>query len=96
MESHPFTISTASDSGNGVQLVVKRAGDWTSAVYDLAMRDPAGVKVRCSLEGPYGVYRCLAECWNSAAELNCVGGPLNFTFPAFASVMVVVGGSGSK
>ncbi|KAJ9115815.1 hypothetical protein QFC22_004956 [Naganishia vaughanmartiniae] len=75
MESHPFTISTPSDAGEGVTLVTKSAGDWTRAVYDLAVRDPAGVQVRCSIEGPYG-------------------GPLNFLFPAFASVIVVVGGSG--
>jgi ferric-chelate reductase len=59
IESHPFTISTASDAGIGVELVVKRAGNWTQAVYNLAMRDPSGLKVRCSIEGPYGMYAVL-------------------------------------
>ncbi|KAJ9091924.1 hypothetical protein QFC21_007037 [Naganishia friedmannii] len=76
MESHPFSLSTPSEVGMGVQLVVKCAGDWTRAVYELAQRNPGGVDVRCSIEGPYA------------------GGPLNFMFPAFASVLVVVGGSG--
>ncbi|KAJ9094738.1 hypothetical protein QFC21_005896 [Naganishia friedmannii] len=53
MESHPFTISTPSAVGEGVTLVVRRAGNWTRAVYDLAVKEPGGVKVRCSIEGPY-------------------------------------------
>jgi ferric-chelate reductase len=96
IESHPFTISTASDVGIGVELVVKRAGNWTQAVYDLAMRDPSGSKVRCSIEGPYGMY-AVSELGNFPTdEAGKSGGPVNFMFPAFASVMVAVGGSGSK
>ncbi|CAD6590389.1 MAG: hypothetical protein TREMPRED_005719 [Tremellales sp. Tagirdzhanova-0007] len=74
-ESHPFTIASADGSGNGVQCVIKRAGDWTEGLYALASRHDSGQTIRCSVEGPYG-------------------GPINFIFPAFSSVLVVVGGSG--
>lgn len=94
VESHPFTISTASDAGVGVELVVKRAGDWTKAVYDLATKDPGGAKVRCSIEGPYGMWMCTAH--NGVTDVQHKGGPVNFMFPAFSSVMVAVGGAGGK
>ena len=71
-ESHPFTIASA--NGQNIQLIVKRAGDWTTTLYDLALQRRT---IRCTVEGPYG-------------------GPINFIFPAFGSVCVVVGGSGSK
>ncbi len=56
IESHPFTISTPANQNLGIQLVVKRAGNWTKAVYDLAERNGGSVDVRCSIEGPYGLF----------------------------------------
>lgn len=70
MESHPFTISTPSEVGDGVTLVVRRAGDWTRAVYDLAMRTPGGVQVRCSIEGPYGTLIVLYSIRNNQLMLD--------------------------
>jgi len=65
-EIHPFTIASASDSPNGVVLLVKQAGDWTKALYKLA--GPTGRygqedsltekslvrQVSVMVEGPYG------------------------------------------
>lgn len=53
MESHPFTIASA-DGGDGVECVVKQAGDWTRALHALALSHEKGVSVRCTVEGPYG------------------------------------------
>ncbi|ORY23691.1 hypothetical protein BCR39DRAFT_590872 [Naematelia encephala] len=74
-ESHPFTIASADSDGQAVQLVVKRAGDWTNMLYRIASESDGGARIRCSVEGPYG-------------------GPINFIFPAFSSVLIVVAGSG--
>lgn len=59
-EAHPFTI--ASVSGEGLSLMVKKAGDWTNKVYDMAtMSDAihkggwgAEKKAKVWIEGPYG------------------------------------------
>jgi ferric-chelate reductase len=74
LESHPFTL--ASSEGEPVQLIVKRAGDWTEALFALALAGQQPL-MRCTVEGPYG-------------------GPLNFSFPAFRSVLLIVGGSGGR
>lgn len=57
-ESHPFTIASADGDGEGVQCVIKRAGDWTEALFALASRSESGVTVRCTVEGPYGEFGC--------------------------------------
>jgi len=55
-ESHPFTIASADANGEAVQCVVKQAGDWTTALHQLALHHPEGLRVRCTVEGPYGVF----------------------------------------
>jgi len=71
-EIHPFTIASASDSPNGVVLLVKQAGDWTKALYMLAgptgrygrednLSEKSPVRqVTVMVEGPYG--ECCAVC----------------------------------
>ena len=59
-EVHPFTI--ASVSGDGLTLMVKKAGDWTNKLYDMATNSDAlysrdaekGVRAKVWIEGPYG------------------------------------------
>ena len=64
LEGHPFTIASApiharivegrdkaGSTGVGVQLVVKRTGSWTKALYDMAEQHGSATVM---LEGPYG------------------------------------------
>ena len=53
-ESHPFTIASADSSGDGVQCVIKCAGDWTEGLFALANRQDGEQTIRCTVEGPYG------------------------------------------
>ncbi|KAI0746323.1 incomplete iron reductase [Daedaleopsis nitida] len=82
-EAHPFTIASVSrcPSGEGLVLMVKKAGDWTSKLYDLAQRadygeaNGLGSTVQVVVEGPYG-------------------GPGHAIFASFSGAMFVAGGSG--
>jgi ferric-chelate reductase len=64
LEAHPFSIASAPGPESEVRLLVKKAGDWTTGLYDLAQ---AGQSVRrgekwetverrvlVTVEGPYG------------------------------------------
>lgn len=59
LENHPFTI--ASSDGGQMVLIVKSTGDWTRALFDLAVEgssemekhDGHGNKCKMILEGPY-------------------------------------------
>ena len=61
-EAHPFTIASVSrcPSGEGLVLMVKKAGDWTSSLFDLAQEVDVGEggsgsrKVKVMITGPYG------------------------------------------
>jgi len=64
LESHPFTIATA--TGEGVELIAKVAGDWTQKLYEYAgpkgevvEGSPNTVRIRCLVEGPYGEWAIL-------------------------------------
>ncbi|TBU28196.1 incomplete iron reductase [Dichomitus squalens] len=82
-EAHPFTIASVSrcPSGEGLVLMVKKAGDWTGKLYDLAQRadygeaNGLGSSVQVVIEGPYG-------------------GPGHAIFSSFSGAMFVAGGSG--
>ncbi|KAI1792236.1 incomplete iron reductase [Ganoderma leucocontextum] len=82
-ETHPFTIASVSrsPSGEGLVLLVKKAGDWTDKLYELAQRaeygeaNGLGANVRVVVEGPYG-------------------GPGHAIFSSFSGAMFVAGGSG--
>ena len=82
-ESHPFTIASVSrcPSGEGLVLMVKKAGDWTNKLYNVAQRadygeaNGLGGNVRVIVEGPYG-------------------GPGHAIFSSFSGAMFVAGGSG--
>ncbi|KAJ7267459.1 hypothetical protein C8J57DRAFT_1436005 [Mycena rebaudengoi] len=79
-ESHPFTIASVSGSADGLVLMCKKTGDWTTALFDLAKSGgytEAGVgrNVRIVLEGPYG-------------------GPGHAMFASYSAAVFVAGGSG--
>ncbi|KAI9057357.1 incomplete iron reductase [Trametes sanguinea] len=82
-EAHPFTIASVcrSPSGEGLVLMCKKAGDWTSRLYELAQRadygeaNGIGSSVQVVVEGPYG-------------------GPGHAIFGSFSGALFVAGGSG--
>ncbi|KAJ7088592.1 hypothetical protein C8R44DRAFT_819088 [Mycena epipterygia] len=79
-ESHPFTIASVSGSTDGLVLMVKKSGDWTTKLFDFAKSGgytDAGVgrNVNIVLEGPYG-------------------GPGHAMWNSYSSAVFVVGGSG--
>ncbi|KEP48010.1 ferric reductase NAD-binding domain protein [Rhizoctonia solani 123E] len=78
-ECHPFTIANSpNDVPEGLTLVCKRAGDWTSALYQMANNKSNSEEHRCAyvlIEGPYG-------------------GPGNTLFASSSGLLLVLGGSG--
>lgn len=78
-EVHPFTI--ASVSGDGLTLMVKKAGDWTDRLYDMATKRDAiysgetidETQAKVWIEGPYGgVGNTMMDSYSGAVFL--VGG----------------------
>ncbi|PCH39469.1 iron reductase [Wolfiporia cocos MD-104 SS10] len=82
-ESHPFTIANVSENTNGEGLVLmcKKAGDWTSKLYELAQsRENTETgemvrKVKVLIDSPYG-------------------GLGHANTSSFCAAMIVAGGSG--
>ncbi|CAE6503102.1 unnamed protein product [Rhizoctonia solani] len=102
-ECHPFTIANSpSDVPEGLTLVCKRAGDWTSALYRMANTKSNSEEHRSAyvlIEGPYGKFehfgrasRCVERCLTPLVPF--LGGPGNALFASFSGVMLVLGGSG--
>jgi predicted ferric reductase len=81
-ESHPFTIATAAKTPEGMVLLCKKTGRWTSRLYDMATvagyesdEGAYGRTVQVMIEGPYG-------------------GPGHCVFASYSAAIFVVGGSG--
>ncbi|CAL1710629.1 unnamed protein product [Somion occarium] len=82
-ECHPFSIASVAKSPNeeGLVLMCKKAGTWTTKLFDLAKRAEYGEAggyqhgVRVLIEGPYG-------------------GPGHTLFASFSGALFVAGGSG--
>ncbi|KAH9935347.1 ferric reductase like transmembrane component-domain-containing protein [Fomitopsis serialis] len=82
-ESHPFTIASVSKhpSEEGLVLMVKKAGDWTTSLYGIAQEPDAGEgssgsrRVKVMLTGPFG-------------------GPGHAVVTSYSGAMLVSGGSG--
>lgn len=80
-EIHPFTIASA--SGDGLTLMVKKAGDWSSRLYNMATESDAiysgdgkgATRATVWIEGPYG-------------------GVGNTMMDSYSGAVFVVGGSG--
>ncbi|CCM01239.1 uncharacterized protein FIBRA_03288 [Fibroporia radiculosa] len=82
LEGHPFTIASVSKSRGeeGLVLMIKKAGDWTTRLFELAQKDTpeeggAGRKVKVLIQGPYG-------------------GPGHAVLTSFSGAMLIAGGSG--
>jgi len=81
-ESHPFTVAAVSGAEEGMVLLVKKAGDWSDKLYEMAKRGGysedglGGVRIApVIVEGPYG-------------------GPGHQVFASYSAAVFVVGGSG--
>lgn len=80
-EIHPFTIASA--SGEGLTLMVKKAGDWSNRLYNMATESDAiysgdgrnATRATVWIEGPYG-------------------GVGNTVMDSYSGAVFVVGGSG--
>ncbi|THH16312.1 hypothetical protein EW146_g4311 [Bondarzewia mesenterica] len=88
--ARPFTISTASDDGNGLELIVKKTeGGWTGNLFDMAQGQDGGIREKSTdaervvggrevgvlVEGPYG-------------------GPGHTIFASYSGALLIAGGSG--
>ena len=61
-EVHPFTISSATSTEEGLVLMCKRTGNWTRKLYEMAQTNASGEqgqepgrRVKVMVEGPYGM-----------------------------------------
>ena len=62
-EVHPFTISSASNTEEGLVLMCKTTGSWTRKLYEIAQTTAAGKegeepgrRAKVMIEGPYGMF----------------------------------------
>lgn len=62
-EVHPFTIASVSKAEEGLVLLCKKTGRWTSTMYEIASTSvygeqgkEVGRSVKVMVEGPYGMY----------------------------------------
>lgn len=62
-EVHPFTIASVSKTEEGLVLLCKKAGRWTTRMYQIASTSvygnqgrELGRSVKVMVEGPYGIY----------------------------------------
>jgi predicted ferric reductase len=60
-ENHPFTIASVSETEDGLVLMCKKVGRWTSRLYDMAIANGygeggngTGGNVKVMIEVPYG------------------------------------------
>ncbi|KAI9459069.1 hypothetical protein HD554DRAFT_2029376 [Boletus coccyginus] len=81
-EVHPFTISSAADTEEGLVLMCKTTGNWTRKLYEMAQMTGSGEqgqergrRVKVMIEGPYGGFG-------------------DITIGNYSGAMFVVGGSG--
>lgn len=76
-EVHPFTIASVSQTEEGLVLLCKKSGRWTSRMYEMANTSTygdhgkeLGTSVKVMVEGPYGM--CAPSCTRSGLGLSCV------------------------
>ncbi|GLB41051.1 putative ferric reductase like transmembrane component [Lyophyllum shimeji] len=80
VETHPFTIASVSGGHEGVVLIAKKTGGWTSKLYEMAKSSGYteagyGRNIKVMVEGPYG-------------------GPGHAIYASYSAAVFVVGGSG--
>ncbi|KAG6911018.1 hypothetical protein DXG01_005433 [Tephrocybe rancida] len=79
-EVHPFTIASVADGEEGLVLMIKKSGNWTGKLYEMAKSSGyteagQGRHVKVMIEGPYG-------------------GPGHAIFASYSAAVFIVGGSG--
>ncbi|KAF8880563.1 hypothetical protein BD779DRAFT_1788575 [Infundibulicybe gibba] len=79
-EIHPFTIASVSGGEEGMVLLCKKSGSWTTKLYEMAktggyVEAGVGRNISMIIEGPYG-------------------GPGHTIFASYSAAVFVVGGSG--
>ncbi|CAK5274228.1 unnamed protein product [Mycena citricolor] len=79
-ESHPFTIAGVAGTNEGLVLMIKKSGKWTTRLFDFAksggyLEAGIGRNVSVIVEGPYG-------------------GPGHAMWNSYSSTIFVAGGSG--
>ncbi|KAI9566156.1 ferric reductase like transmembrane component-domain-containing protein [Boletus coccyginus] len=79
-EVHPFTISNASNTEEGLVLMCKATGNWTRKLYEMARTAGSGEqgqepgrRVKVMIEGPYGGFGDIA-IGNYSGAMFVVGG----------------------
>lgn len=99
-EAHPFTIASVSKTEEGLVLLCKKAGTWTTKMYEIAGTSAygehgkeVGRSIRVMVEGPYGTYPQTPQV-PIQTELSQTGGVGNTVIPSYSGAMFVVGGSG--
>jgi len=91
-EVHPFTI--ASVGGDGMVLMCKKAGSWTSKLYDMATGSASpekggviGAKAKVIIEGPYGGIGHTMMDKYSGALFVCGGSGITFGLAAMQELI---------
>ena len=68
-EVHPFTIASATNTEEGLVLMCKKTGNWTTKLYEMALKTPSdeqgqrpGKMAQVMVEGPYGMSLNCRSC----------------------------------
>jgi len=94
-EIHPFTIAShGNGSDQGMVLMIKKAGDWTEKLYEMAKSKKGGYnekghgsQVRFMVEGPYGGPGLTMFASYSAAIFVCGGSGISFGLSAIEDLV---------
>ncbi|KIK96605.1 hypothetical protein PAXRUDRAFT_72202, partial [Paxillus rubicundulus Ve08.2h10] len=88
-EVHPFTIASVTNTEEGLVLLCKKAGRWTSRMYEMAgtaaygeQGREVGRSVKVMVEGPYGGVGNTVVSSYSGAMLVCGGSGVTFALSA--------------
>ncbi|KAG8988981.1 hypothetical protein FRB90_002460 [Tulasnella sp. 427] len=94
LEAHPMTIATVSESAGreGLVLYVKKAGDWSTRLYDTAKGPEKPLEGQASEKG-------IESTAEKSTKMRMViegpyGGPGHDVLSSFSSAFIVTGGSG--
>lgn len=97
-EVHPFTIASVSGGQEGLVLLCKKTGSWTTKLYEMAKAGgytEAGIgrKINIMIDGPYGE-QPIPLCPPAPTDVFSPGGPGHTIFASYSAAVFVVGGSG--
>ncbi|KAF9223191.1 hypothetical protein BS17DRAFT_782514 [Gyrodon lividus] len=88
-EVHPFTIASVTNTDEGLVLMCKKAGRWTSKMYEMAgtaaygeQGREVGRSVKVMVEGPYGGVGNTVVSSYSGAMFVCGGSGVTFALSA--------------